>query len=181
MTQWTAPEDCVFLDAGKQDLTIRHDRLDNFWFSLLHELAHVGVHLNDPGEWFVDDFGGSAIDWILSNPAFVSNDSDREWLEANVEDLRGSERYFDYNWGANDAVNFARSYHAAGAHFLLVDGSTRFVSNWIDLPIYQAAGREFLPPFPCCLELRPLATERQDLVAGSSPGEASHPEGCRLI
>ena len=26
-------------------MTIRHDRLDNFWFTLLHELAHAWKHL----------------------------------------------------------------------------------------------------------------------------------------
>lgn len=28
-------------------MTIRHDRLDNFWFVLFHELAHVSLHLFD--------------------------------------------------------------------------------------------------------------------------------------
>ena len=28
-------------------LTFRHDRLDNFWFSLFHELAHITLHLED--------------------------------------------------------------------------------------------------------------------------------------
>jgi HTH-type transcriptional regulator / antitoxin HigA len=37
-------------------LTLRYDRLDNFWFSLFHELAHVGRHFNDKVEAFVDDF-----------------------------------------------------------------------------------------------------------------------------
>ena len=37
-------------------LTLRYDRIDNFWFCLLHELAHVGLHMNDGGsEAFVDD------------------------------------------------------------------------------------------------------------------------------
>ena len=36
-------------------LTIRHDRLDNFWHTLLHELAHVSRHLKKPYELFVDD------------------------------------------------------------------------------------------------------------------------------
>lgn len=38
-------------------LTLRYDRLDNFWFTLQHELAHVGLHLDrdDDGEGFVDD------------------------------------------------------------------------------------------------------------------------------
>lgn len=37
-------------------LTRRYDRIDNFWFSLLHELAHVGRHFNGTVEAFVDDF-----------------------------------------------------------------------------------------------------------------------------
>jgi len=28
-------------------LTLRHDRLDNFWFTLMHELAHIALHYND--------------------------------------------------------------------------------------------------------------------------------------
>lgn len=28
-------------------LTLRHDRLDNFWFVLLHELGHIFLHLNE--------------------------------------------------------------------------------------------------------------------------------------
>lgn len=37
-------------------LTLRHDRLDNFWFTLLHELAHVALHLDKDGvEAFFDD------------------------------------------------------------------------------------------------------------------------------
>ena len=37
-------------------LTLRYDRIDGFWFCLLHELAHVGRHLaDDAGATFVDD------------------------------------------------------------------------------------------------------------------------------
>ncbi len=37
-------------------MTIRYDRLDNFWFCLLHELAHLGRHIpNGDGEVFIDD------------------------------------------------------------------------------------------------------------------------------
>lgn len=37
-------------------LTLRYDRIDNFWFCLLHELAHVGRHLDhDMGDAFIDD------------------------------------------------------------------------------------------------------------------------------
>lgn len=37
-------------------LTLRYDRLDNFWFCLLHELAHVGRHMiGESTDPFVDD------------------------------------------------------------------------------------------------------------------------------
>ena len=36
-------------------LTLRYDRLDNFWFSLMHELAHVARHL-EVDKSFYDDF-----------------------------------------------------------------------------------------------------------------------------
>jgi HTH-type transcriptional regulator / antitoxin HigA len=36
-------------------LTIRYDRLDNFWFVLMHELVHLFKHLNSTTESFYDD------------------------------------------------------------------------------------------------------------------------------
>jgi HTH-type transcriptional regulator/antitoxin HigA len=36
-------------------LTLRHDRVDNFWFVLMHELAHIGRHLNAGTSAFYDD------------------------------------------------------------------------------------------------------------------------------
>lgn len=31
-------------------MTLRHDRLDNFWFTLLHEIGHIVLHLNRPSD-----------------------------------------------------------------------------------------------------------------------------------
>jgi len=48
----------VLLDDGRPviGMTIRHDRLDNFWFCLLHELAHIRLHFGTGEETqFVDD------------------------------------------------------------------------------------------------------------------------------
>ena len=44
-------------------LTLRHDRLDNFWFTLFHELAHVALHL-DKGDVdvFFDDITKTSKD-----------------------------------------------------------------------------------------------------------------------
>jgi HTH-type transcriptional regulator / antitoxin HigA len=37
-------------------LTLRYDRMDNFWFTLFHELAHVKLHLSqDPSRAFFDE------------------------------------------------------------------------------------------------------------------------------
>ena len=47
-------------------LTLRYDRIDNFWFSLMHELAHVGLHLDcEENKLFVDDLslgGGDGLE-----------------------------------------------------------------------------------------------------------------------
>jgi HTH-type transcriptional regulator/antitoxin HigA len=36
-------------------LTLRRDRIDNFWFTMLHELAHVKSHLGDDTQVILDD------------------------------------------------------------------------------------------------------------------------------
>jgi HTH-type transcriptional regulator / antitoxin HigA len=46
-------------------LTLRHDRLDNFWFVLLHELGHVFLHLFDGQRYdFFDEESASDNDFI---------------------------------------------------------------------------------------------------------------------
>jgi len=46
------------LDNGSPviGLTLRYDRIDNFWFCLCHELAHIGRHIKDREDVvFIDD------------------------------------------------------------------------------------------------------------------------------
>lgn len=42
-------------------LTLRHDRLDNFWFTLLHEVVHIWKHVHSE-ETFIDDLDASSED-----------------------------------------------------------------------------------------------------------------------
>lgn len=42
-------------------LTLRHDRLDNFWFTLVHEVAHVWKHL-ESDDAFLDDLDTASED-----------------------------------------------------------------------------------------------------------------------
>jgi HTH-type transcriptional regulator / antitoxin HigA len=41
-------------------MTLRYDRLDNFWYTLLHELVHVYKHLGNCGDVYLDDL---EYDW----------------------------------------------------------------------------------------------------------------------
>ena len=50
-------------------LTLRYDRIDNFWFSLMHELAHVSLHLDcHDNILFIDDLS-LAVDDPLEDDA----------------------------------------------------------------------------------------------------------------
>jgi HTH-type transcriptional regulator / antitoxin HigA len=60
-------------------LTLRYDRLDNFWFCLLHELAHVGRHMEMNGEVaFVDDLTLRDVEGARDDPQEAQAD---EWAE----------------------------------------------------------------------------------------------------
>ena len=53
----TQLDGAAFLDQGGVPvigLTLRFDRIDHFWFTLIHELAHVMKHLSNPGDAFLD-------------------------------------------------------------------------------------------------------------------------------
>jgi HTH-type transcriptional regulator / antitoxin HigA len=51
-------------------LTGRYDRLDNFWFTICHEIIHVLKHLNNENDFFIDD-------------SFSSDEKDEREKEAN--------------------------------------------------------------------------------------------------
>ena len=85
-------------------LSLRHDRLDHFWFCLLHELAHVRLHLK-PGneadeEWFVDDFDVSATEdveeeadqWALDRLVPPEDWDDIKYRERPYDIIEAAER-----------------------------------------------------------------------------------------
>jgi HTH-type transcriptional regulator/antitoxin HigA len=60
-------------------LTLRYDRLDNFWFCLLHELAHLGRHMDGArDEAFVDDLSLRGVEGAKRDP---KEDEADEWAE----------------------------------------------------------------------------------------------------
>jgi HTH-type transcriptional regulator/antitoxin HigA len=60
-------------------LTLRYDRIDNFWFTLFHELGHVKMHLgSEPGDGFLD----SDIDSVSENQ--IEREADQFALNAFI-------------------------------------------------------------------------------------------------
>ncbi len=63
----TKLDGCAILSESQMaiiGLTIRYDRLDNFWHTLLHELVHIVLHTTSNKDIFVDnlDVGGGAFE-----------------------------------------------------------------------------------------------------------------------
>jgi HTH-type transcriptional regulator / antitoxin HigA len=76
-------------------LTIRHDRIDNFWFVLMHELIHISRHLNPGLTAFYDDLD-------VDDPASIQEqEADRlagealipseDWMKSPASRLRTPE------------------------------------------------------------------------------------------
>lgn len=101
-------------------LTLRHDRLDNFWFTLMHELAHIGLHLDQgSGDLFVDELSISP-----------SESREREADNCAREALIPSTLWDSST--ARDTMNPLDAYHLsqkAGVHLAVVAGRIRFENN----------------------------------------------------
>ena len=73
-------------------LTLRYDRIDNFWFCLMHELAHVSLHLDNDHTVFFDDLD------LEGQPDLKEQDADelagealipnKEWNKSAASRLR---------------------------------------------------------------------------------------------
>ena len=61
-------------------MTLRYDRIDNFWFTLLHELAHLGRHLGRCSDetGFVDDLSLRDVEAGSGNAAELEAD---DWAQ----------------------------------------------------------------------------------------------------
>lgn len=104
-------------------LTLRHDRLDNFWFALLHELMHVKEHLGPDRSFIADN---------LEDKIHQQSQEEREADEGAREILIPRAE-----WVASDLSN-SPTMNAAIAlanklriHPTIVAGRVRFESgNW---------------------------------------------------
>ena len=81
-------------------LTLRHDRFDNFWFALLHELAHVAKHLTPESPVYVDDLD-------RSNPQEVEAEADALAQEALIPEKSWRNAKVRQTLLAEDVIAFA--------------------------------------------------------------------------
>ena len=106
-------------------MTLRYDRIDNFWFTLLHELAHVSLHLDGCGDEaaFVDDHSLRSVE----AGAGESGDS----KERDADQLAGEALIPEEVWEAspvrenpspNGVINLAQS---LGIHPAIIAGRIR--------------------------------------------------------
>ncbi len=96
-------------------LTLRHDRVDNFWFALLHELAHVAKHLKPETPVFIDDLD-------RANPQKVEEEADAMAQEALIPQKSWSTAKVLQTLSSEDAIAFADE---IGVHPAIVAGRLR--------------------------------------------------------
>lgn len=101
-------------------LTLRFDRVDYFWFTLLHEVAHVWKHLNMAGEAFVD-----RIDTEESGSRF-EKEANRIARDALIPREAWARSAVRLQSSAESIKNFAEE---LGVHSAIVAGRVRFESG----------------------------------------------------
>ncbi len=83
------------LDHPVIGLTIRHDRLDNFWYCLMHELAHISLHYGQGFTHFFDNFdvkeSGNPREQEADRLAGNALIPDEEWKKSPAKSLRSPE------------------------------------------------------------------------------------------
>ncbi len=86
-------------------LTLRYDRLDNFWFTLFHELGHVAKHLGTtPGDGFLD----TDIDSVSENQ--IEREADQFALDAFITEKQ---------WDQLGSLRLADDVRAAARHLAI--------------------------------------------------------------
>lgn len=104
-------------------LTLRHDRLDNFWFALLHELVHVAKHLKADNLFIADNLEDKS-----RKGQTEEDEADAGAREALIPSKLWDKAAVTTSHSHEDAIALARE---AGVHPALVAGRLRWqTGNW---------------------------------------------------
>ena len=106
-------------------LTLRHDRIDNFWFTLTHELAHLSLHLDNENSIYYDDLDMEAEDDTREREAdYLAGEvliPDEAWKQSPASHLRSPEaaEYLAKQLNIHPAIVAGRMRHDLKAYRLL--------------------------------------------------------------
>jgi HTH-type transcriptional regulator/antitoxin HigA len=104
-------------------LTLRHDRLDNFWFALLHELVHVARHLRANHLFIADN-----LEDKTRKGQAEEDEADAGAQEALLPAKLWAKAAVTTTHSVSDALEVARE---AGVHPAIVAGRLRHeTGNW---------------------------------------------------
>lgn len=95
-------------------LTLRHDRLDNFWFTLLHEFAHVVCHLTPDRQLILDDLDVASSETI---------EAEADSFARNALIPPALWRRIDKDSSTEEVLEVAEK---AGVHYAIAAGRWRF-------------------------------------------------------
>ncbi len=122
-------------------LTLRYDRLDNFWFTLMHELAHIALHYDTGINLFYDEIEGvKAID---------IDDKERE-ADALAEESLLPEAKWEVSPARLIPSSMAANSLAKelGVHVAIIAGQIRHKGNkyvYLNKIVNEAKVRKFFP------------------------------------
>jgi len=101
-------------------MTLRYDRLDNFWFCLMHEIAHLHLHLQDADAVYYDDLAE------LKNVDHREAEADATAREALVPRIAWEASAVRYVRSPDAVKELAKQLHV---HPAVVAGRVRFESD----------------------------------------------------
>jgi len=96
-------------------MTLRHDRLDNFWFVLFHELAHIRLHLSGELNAIFDDLDDAKSEGI-------EHEADKFALDALIPSDVWRKSLVRFSYSKEAVINQAQKLHV---HPALVAGRIR--------------------------------------------------------
>ena len=103
-------------------LTLRYDRLDNYWFTLMHELAHIALHFNQDICLFYDEIEGiKAID--LDDKERAADEMAEEALLPKAKWEVSPARLIPSSMAAKSLAN------ELGVHVAIIAGQIRYKGN----------------------------------------------------
>lgn len=125
-------------------LTLRHDRIDSFWFTLLHELAHLRQYCADSQVLsFFDDLdvdSGDELERAADSVAGEALIPEAEWVASPASKLRSPEaaEHLARRLGIHPAIVAGRIRHQSGDYRKL----SRMVGQGKVRPLFETGTTE---------------------------------------